>query len=244
MTVPEFLALQRSGALWGGPRAELIGGILQVPPLPSPAAVAAIAGLAARLEAVEAEGTDWHAGAWNADRDAADGLAAGGEAAGERTAGERTAGERTAGEHTAAGQGARVPGARGPGVRDRGVRMVQDRVVRFQPPLRLGSEDLLRPDLVLFEDQPRFGTAAAYAPEDARLIAEVVRPGASHDVRLPRYAAARVPDVWLLDVERGWAEVYRAPAAGSFRSRTLWYPGEKVRVAALGSVAVEALAAW
>jgi hypothetical protein len=51
-----------------------------------------------------------------------------------------------------------------------------------------------------------------------------------------------VGEVWLLDLENVWLEVYRAPAAGRFRSRTLWYPGERVGPVALDGVTVEVLA--
>ena len=46
--------------------------------------------------------------------------------------------------------------------------------------------------------------------------------------RLALAAAADVPEAWLVDVERGWTEVYRAPFDGRYRSRTLVYPGEEI----------------
>ncbi len=84
--------------------------------------------------------------------------------------------------------------------------------------------------------------AASRPGGEALLAVDVVRAPASKDVRLPLYARGQVGEVWLLDLENGWVEVYRAPAAGRFRSRTLWYPGEKVGPVALEGVRVEVLA--
>jgi len=50
LNVAEFLALLRAGAVPGGPRAELVAGRVEVPPLPSPREVAAVVALASRLE--------------------------------------------------------------------------------------------------------------------------------------------------------------------------------------------------
>lgn len=50
LSVAEFLALLRAGALPGGPRAELMAGRVEVPPLPRPREVAVVVALASRLE--------------------------------------------------------------------------------------------------------------------------------------------------------------------------------------------------
>lgn len=63
----------------------------------------------------------------------------------------------------------------------------------------------------------------------------------AQDERLAAYALAGVREVWVLDLVRGWTEAYRAPWGGSYRSRTLWYPGEEVPIAALGGAVVESL---
>jgi hypothetical protein len=170
--VAEFLARQRAGALPAGPRAELIDGRVEVPSLPRSVEVAAVVGLASRLEPV----------------------------------------------------------------------LLGRAELAFLPPLRLGPRDLLRPDLALLDASPRFGREASRAGGEALLAVEVLRGARSMDARLPRYARGGVGEVWLLDLENVWLEVYRAPAAGRFRSRTLWYPGERVEPVALDGVKVEVLA--
>ena len=173
LSVAEFLARLRTGALPGGPRAELVGGRLEVEPLPRPKEVAAVVALASRLEPQ-----------------------LGGRAA-----------------------------------------------LAFRPALHLGDADLLRPDLALLDPSPRFGRSASRPGSDALLVVEVVRGAASQDVRLPAYARGGVGETWLLELTRGWVEVYRSPGGGRYASRTLWYPGEQVGVVALEGVMVEVLGA-
>lgn len=172
LSVAEFLARQRAGALRAGPRAELIAGRVEVPALPRAVEVAAVVGVAARLEPL----------------------------------------------------------------------LLGRALLAFRPALRLGRVDLLRPDLALLDGSPRFGRSSSRAGNEALLVVEVVRGAAAKDVRLPRYAGGGVGEVWLLDLDRRWAEVFRAPAGGSFRSRTLWYPGERLGPVALEGVKVEVLA--
>lgn len=173
LTVAEFLARLRSGIVPGGPRAELVGGRLDVPPLPRPKEVAEVVALGSRLEPL-----------------------LGGRA-----------------------------------------------VLGFRPALHLGDVDLLRPDLALLDASPRFGRGTSRPGTEAPLAVEVARGAESYEVRLPRYAAGGVGEVWLLELGRGWVEVYRAPAGGRYGSRTLWYPGERVGVVALEGVVVEVLGA-
>lgn len=115
-------------------------------------------------------------------------------------------------------------------------------VVGFRTALRLGDADLLRPDMVVLDAAPSFGRAASRPGSEALLVVEAVRGAPTRDVRLPRYARGDVGEVWLLDVARNWAEVYRSPWAGRYRSRTLWYPGERVAPVAFEGVSVEVLA--
>lgn len=123
-------------------------------------------------------------------------------------------------------------------------------VVRARPLVRLGADEVLRPELALIATaapapdsheavgHERFGDAGA-TPRSVLLAVEVAR-GAS--ARLAAYAGAGVREVWVLDLERTWTEAYRSPWRGVFTSRTLWYAGEEVPLGALPGVAVQALA--
>ena len=86
----------------------------------------------------------------------------------------------------------------------------------------------------------------APGPEGASLARAqlvVICAGAAGGVveRLGLAAAADVPESWLVDMDRGWTEVYRAPFDGRYRSRTIVYPGEAVVPLALTRTTIEPL---
>lgn len=132
--------------------------------------------------------------------------------------------------------------------------------VRLRPLVRLGPDDMLRPELALLAPLERRGATRAHgrtsrsgpppAPLAERLGGAGAAPGevllavelaAAAPARLGAYARAAVREVWVLDLERSWTEAYRAPWTGAFTSRTLWYAGEEVPVGALPGLGVEAL---
>ncbi len=130
-------------------------------------------------------------------------------------------------------------------------------VVR-SPPVRLGPTDLLRPDLALLVDAESAagkyhartrgrqavvaaGVGGSFDPSAVLLAVEVSRGRVSLEERLPLYAVAGVRELWLLDLRRGWTEALRSPWQGLYRSRTLWYPGERVPIVSLAGVMVEPL---
>jgi hypothetical protein len=114
---------------------------------------------------------------------------------------------------------------------------------RARPLVRIGPHDVLRPELALIATAGPVaaGLGGSFDVADVLLAIEAACADARLVERLTRYASAGMREVWLLELERGWVEALRAPWGGRYRSRTLWYPGEAVPVAALWSVAVQAL---
>ncbi len=115
--------------------------------------------------------------------------------------------------------------------------------VRARPLVRLGPADLWRPHLGLMparETSTIHASGATTEAASSRLIVLVGR-GEVGPERLAGYAAAGVGELWSVSLCAGWTVRYRSPWAGRYQSRTLWYPGEGVPVAALSGAPVEAL---
>lgn len=103
-------------------------------------------------------------------------------------------------------------------------------VVSVQDPLVLSDHRLTEPDIALLEPNASFYTDRHPRAEDALLVIEVSRTSLNFDKteKLPRYAEAGIPEVWIVDVDANVLEVYREPVRASYRQRTLFYPGEAV----------------
>ena len=122
------------------------------------------------------------------------------------------------------------------------------------PAFRLGPGDLLRADLSLLRAPDAYagargaavataGVGGSFDPQAAVVIIELARGRSTRELRVPLYAAAGARELWLLDVIRGWTEVLRSPWRGAYRSRTLWYPGEALRLQELDGLEVVAMPA-
>lgn len=100
--------------------------------------------------------------------------------------------------------------------------------LRVQLPLALGVDSEPEPDLAVVE-----GTARSYVdshPTTAALVVEVADTSLAFDRRrkLPVYAAAGVPQVWLVNlVDRG-VEVHTDPEGGTFLRYEMARPGDSM----------------
>lgn len=102
-------------------------------------------------------------------------------------------------------------------------RVAGQAIVAVQDPIRLARSEP-EPDLALL--RPRADDYIRSLPEaaDVLLIIEVADTSTEYDrlVKLPVYAAAGIPETWLLDLNRRLIEVYRQPGeAGYAEKRTL-----------------------
>jgi Uma2 family endonuclease len=114
--------------------------------------------------------------------------------------------------------------------------------VSVQNPVRLGTYQEPQPDVVLIRPgAPRDRIPAA---ADVLLIVEVADTTLARDrgVKLPRYAAAGVPEVWIVSLADDTLEVYRRPGAAGYEESRRLRRGGVVDVEALpafGEVAVD-----
>lgn len=86
-------------------------------------------------------------------------------------------------------------------------------IVRVQSPIRLGQHSEPQPDLAVLKPRSDFYAKAHPGPEDVLLIVEVAETSADSDraVKVPLYARAGIPEVWLVDLTEVRIEVYSGP---------------------------------
>lgn len=92
-------------------------------------------------------------------------------------------------------------------------------VVRVQSPIGVSERSEPQPDLALLRQRADFYAQAHPGPEDVLLVVEVAETSADVDreVKVPLYARAGVPEVWLVDLAGEGIEVYRQPSPQGYQ---------------------------
>jgi Uma2 family endonuclease len=91
-------------------------------------------------------------------------------------------------------------------------------IVRVQGPLRLHHRSEPQPDLVVLRRRADFYARRDARPEDAFLVIEVADTTERYDrlVKVPMYARAGIPEVWLVDLTAMRITAYREPSADGY----------------------------
>jgi Uma2 family endonuclease len=117
--------------------------------------------------------------------------------------------------------------------------------VREQLPVVLSEDDAPEPDVTLTRERVR---GRHPRPADVLLVAEVAQTSLARDreVKRPAYAAAAIPELWIVDLEARRLEVYRdpRPAQGEYRTVRILRAGDEVTVAALPALGALPVAAF
>ena len=103
-------------------------------------------------------------------------------------------------------------------------------VVLPGPTLRLSKRSAPEPDFVLLRPDPRNYRDRYAEPGDVLMLVEISDSSLRRDreLKLPLYAAAGIPEYWIVDVQNETVEVYRDPAGSSFASVRQYRRGESL----------------
>ncbi|MFN7656731.1 MAG: Uma2 family endonuclease, partial [Dolichospermum sp.] len=88
-----------------------------------------------------------------------------------------------------------------------------------QNPVELNETSEPQPDIALLKPRPDFYRNSHPQPEDIFLLIEVADTTVKYDreVKIPLYAEANIPEVWLVDVNQEIIEVYRNSLEGIYQ---------------------------
>jgi Uma2 family endonuclease len=102
-------------------------------------------------------------------------------------------------------------------------------IVRVQGPLRLHDYSEPEPDLIILRPRPDFYASQHPGPGDTLLIIEVADTTERYDrqVKVPLYARAGIPEVWLVDLTAGTVTLYREPGPAGY-ARAIIATGDEV----------------
>jgi Uma2 family endonuclease len=114
-------------------------------------------------------------------------------------------------------------------------------LVDVQNPLGISGGDDFYPDIVLLK--PRDDVYSGTIPQatDALLVVEVSDTTLEFDrtVKLPRYAAAGVPELWIVDLKSDRIWVHRKSLEGDYGEVFEAHPGDVLQVADLPDIKIK-----
>ena len=112
--------------------------------------------------------------------------------------------------------------------------------VRVQNPLSVDTASELYPDVALVKARADFYRRENPTGLDALLVIEVSDTTLVYDsdVKVPLYARAGVPVVWVVDLQGQAVEVFTGPTPNGYDARRRHRPGETLDCPAVSGVAV------
>ena len=119
------------------------------------------------------------------------------------------------------------------------VRAVGDRaIVRVQGSILLAERSMPEPDLVLLRARQDFYRYRAAVPDDVLLLIEVAESSVNYDryQKLPRYAQAGIPEVWITVLPERIIEAHAEPVAGRYTRNRIYVPGDTISPGALPDI--------
>ena len=105
-----------------------------------------------------------------------------------------------------------------------------DAIVQSQGSVRLDLYSEPQPDLVLLRPRSDFYASRHAGPGDILLIIEIAESSMQYDrdVKAPIYAAADIPEYWLVDLNTNVLWRFSSPAEGRYRGVEQYRRGQSI----------------
>jgi Uma2 family endonuclease len=105
-------------------------------------------------------------------------------------------------------------------------------LVGIQDPIVLDDQTEMYPDVMVLEPRPDLYRHSHPRGGDVLLVIEVSDTTLDYDrrVKVPRYARAGVPEVWIVDLRGRGIDVYRKPAGERYAEERRVTPGESLAI--------------
>lgn len=117
----------------------------------------------------------------------------------------------------------------------------QAATVSIQNPVRIDDFSEPEPDIALLRPREDFYAGEHPSPSDVLLVVEVADTSVEYDrnIKLPLYARASIPEVWLVNLPQATIEIYQQPLNGTYREIHLVKHGESL-VSQVANLTLEA----
>ena len=121
-------------------------------------------------------------------------------------------------------------------------RVGEDVLIGVQDPIQLSEFSEPQPDVTLLKSRDDFYKQAHPKPDDVLLLIEVAESSAMRDriVKSPTYAAARIQELWIVDLQQDLIEVHADPLNGAYQLVRQVRRGETLAPRLLPSIVLKA----
>ena len=103
-------------------------------------------------------------------------------------------------------------------------------IFQVQDPIHIPNYSEPEPDIAILKASPDFYSENHPFPEDVILLIEVADSSLKYDreIKLPLYAEAKIPEVWIVNLMDGLVEVYSRPKTSTYGLRQIYEAGETI----------------
>ena len=103
-------------------------------------------------------------------------------------------------------------------------------IVSIQNAVHLNIYNMPQPDVVVFKPRADFYFPDRATPADVLFIVEVSDSTLRRDrtIKLPRFAASGIPEVWIEDLKHDLILVYRDPEGSQYRTQLTFHRGDSI----------------
>ncbi|HIK33834.1 MAG TPA: Uma2 family endonuclease [Oscillatoriales cyanobacterium M59_W2019_021] len=114
-------------------------------------------------------------------------------------------------------------------------------IVDVQNPIELSDRSEPEPDIALLKPRADFYESRHPQPSDVFLLVEVsdTTLAADREIKIPLYAEAQIPEVWIVNLNEQCVEVYRQPQDSEYRDVRIFRRGESLSILAFADRAIE-----
>ncbi len=119
-------------------------------------------------------------------------------------------------------------------------RLTDDYLISVQNPVSIGQDSEPQPDLSILKFRKDGYTRSHPTPEDTLVLIEVSDSSLEKDrtVKLPLYASAGIPKVWIVNLQEQQVERYREPAQDRYTDIHIFLPGAQIETKITGPLEV------
>jgi Uma2 family endonuclease len=117
----------------------------------------------------------------------------------------------------------------------------EKKIIRVQNPVSLDESSEPEPDVAVVQFRKDWYTKSHPSPNEIILLVEVSDSTLSFDraIKLPLYAKAAVPEVWIINLQEDQIEVHNLPSDKGYAQIRVFRPGDNIPHELLGMLEVD-----